>query len=440
MNGRQARCVALKVFFSLKPVLHLSRHFHAAIFWCQSFLFYWNDFNIYITAFLGGFATGILSRAEGFVSSFLSLSLSLSFKRTCASLRELPSSLPLTAWVGGSGGFTRGGVDRTSTQSFMNACSPTTTPLSFSPYSKAYRSASRAGSTRFWLPQEVLDSLSALENKSPKMVLDLFSETKSYTLFRQDGLTVGLREALANRQYVMLFIAGQWWSPCRGVARQLSSFYASHSETLGFEIIFLSADKSSDAMLNFFRNAQGDWLCFDYDDARQLEAELAADPLLHSPQLPALLVFEIIQSNGDPVVQPVKRMAQLTTRNGREMLSRDKDAKLFPWRGNGWRDTKSLRSPSLVQPDAWGRETEAERRISGLNIHRNTSKAQRGDTDASAVVLKSSTESNENEGVGVSAPIASANGATALAAFEVATAMVVESERSGEGNAQLSSD
>lgn len=193
------------------------------------------------------------------------------------------------------------------------------------------------------------------------MVFDLFQRGSSYTLTRQNGFTVSLPQALRTKRYVLLFLASQWWAPCRGVTAQLKAFYESLHDTHDFEVIFLSTDKSEGAMLDFFHDAHGDWLCLKYADARDLEAALAGEPDLHPKQVPACLVFEIdadaftvMPGDGggtaDDVSTPpstaaaaaalaAASFARLVTKHGREMLSRDKDGRLFPWYDDGWDDT-----------------------------------------------------------------------------------------------------
>jgi hypothetical protein len=202
-----------------------------------------------------------------------------------------------------------------------------------------------------------------------KMPFDLFQPGSSYTLMRQDGLTVNLPQALRTKRYVILFIAGQWWAPCRGVTVQLKSFYENYCESHDFEVIFLSTDRSEGAMLDFFHDTHGDWLCLRYKDARNLDAALASDKDLHPKQVPACLVFEVDRGalmkhstvqkpredgKDTPAAVPLPSAAaapsfvRLTTKHGREMLSRDKEGALFPWYDDGWCDTAAWeRSVSL---------------------------------------------------------------------------------------------
>lgn len=216
------------------------------------------------------------------------------------------------------------------------------------------------------------------------MPFDLFDTSASYDLLRQDGLTVSLTKALRTKRYVMLYIASQWWAPCRGVTAQLQSFYKAHHDSHAFEVIFLSTDRSKESMLSCFHSAHGDWLCLDYEDARRLEAELAADADLHPKQVPACLVFELTHPRqpsadavsarpsaavdsaepghlegapfvscaadacGETTAAAAASFARLVTKHGREMLSKDKEAALFPWHDDGWSDAESVRSAVLT--------------------------------------------------------------------------------------------
>lgn len=211
-------------------------------------------------------------------------------------------------------------------------------------------------------------------NRKATMSFDLFHRNSSYVLTRQDGLTVSLQQALRTKRYVILFLAGQWWAPCRGVAAQLCSFYSSLHDTFNFEVIFLSTDRSETTMLDFFHSSHGDWLCLNYNDARHLEAALAGDKELHPKQVPACLVFELEdgssraddtrngQANGAAADTSTfsssssarastspHSFARLITKHGREMLSRDKEGALFPWYDDGWDDAAAQQRSALLR-------------------------------------------------------------------------------------------
>ncbi|KAK7197062.1 Thioredoxin-like [Novymonas esmeraldas] len=252
------------------------------------------------------------------------------------------------------------------------------------------------------------------------MPFDLFHRDATYTLARQDGLSIGLRQALRTRRYVVVYIASQWWAPCRGVTAQLCAFYDKFHDACKFEVVFLSTDRSKEAMLNFFRSAHGDWLCLDYDDARRLEAELAGDADLHPKQVPACLVFELEPSepggtpglghaaldggdhDGSWAVSPTTAVsvnystsssstpslsfARLVTKFGREMLSKDKDAVLFPWRDDGWCDTASARpSPTPLVPPSPALQPSEDGLRFHKKLHRGGSSDGRGTGRASSV-------------------------------------------------------
>lgn len=204
------------------------------------------------------------------------------------------------------------------------------------------------------------------------MPFDLFDRGSSFTLTRQDGLTVSLAQALRTRHYVLVFLASQWWAPCRGVTAQLRRFHHDHHATHSFEVIFLSTDKTEGAMHDFFHSAHGDWLCLDYADARRLEAEMAGDAAFHCSQLPACLVFELDreamkrcgsevrgQTGNNSPSAPFSSsssfdapFARLVTKHGREMLARDREGLHFPWHDDGWSDSASVpRTPIKDTPD-----------------------------------------------------------------------------------------
>ncbi|XP_068609475.1 nucleoredoxin-like protein 2 [Brachionichthys hirsutus] len=89
------------------------------------------------------------------------------------------------------------------------------------------------------------------------------------TLLNKDGDLIDPEEALGNKVVGIYFSAG-WCPPCRDFTPVLCDFYTDLMEEretpAQFEIVFISSDKSSDDMVEYYHALHGDWLALPWAD------------------------------------------------------------------------------------------------------------------------------------------------------------------------------
>uniref|UniRef100_A0A9J2PF57 Thioredoxin domain-containing protein n=1 Tax=Ascaris lumbricoides TaxID=6252 RepID=A0A9J2PF57_ASCLU len=77
------------------------------------------------------------------------------------------------------------------------------------------------------------------------------------------GKTVKGSEVLATK-ITGLYFSAHWCIWCRRFTPILKNFYEQLLDNEEFEIIFVSADKSEKALMNYYRDAHGKWLYLPY--------------------------------------------------------------------------------------------------------------------------------------------------------------------------------
>ncbi|CDQ81868.1 unnamed protein product [Oncorhynchus mykiss] len=89
------------------------------------------------------------------------------------------------------------------------------------------------------------------------------------TLLNKEGDLIDPEETLRNKVVGIYFSAG-WCPPCRDFTPSLCDFYTELVEEseppAQFEIVFISSDKSSDDMVEYYHDMHGDWLALPWTD------------------------------------------------------------------------------------------------------------------------------------------------------------------------------
>ncbi|CAF97179.1 unnamed protein product [Tetraodon nigroviridis] len=89
------------------------------------------------------------------------------------------------------------------------------------------------------------------------------------TLLNKDGDLVDPEEALRNKVVGIYFSAG-WCPPCRDFTPILCDFYTELVEESDppaqFEVVFVSSDKTSEDMVEYYHDLHGDWLALPWSD------------------------------------------------------------------------------------------------------------------------------------------------------------------------------
>lgn len=71
---------------------------------------------------------------------------------------------------------------------------------------------------------------------------------------------------LGTKDYYAIYYSAHWCPPCRKFTPQLVSFYNSYSKKHeNFEIIFVSSDRSEDAMEEYMKTTNMPWLAVEFD-------------------------------------------------------------------------------------------------------------------------------------------------------------------------------
>uniref|UniRef100_T1JL93 Thioredoxin domain-containing protein n=1 Tax=Strigamia maritima TaxID=126957 RepID=T1JL93_STRMM len=95
--------------------------------------------------------------------------------------------------------------------------------------------------------------------------MDLFA---GLTLLRKTGNEideVSADEALKDVPVVGLYFSAHWCPPCRLFTPTLAEFYASiKAKEQNFEMIFITSDRSDEAMKSYMLECHGDWLAVPY--------------------------------------------------------------------------------------------------------------------------------------------------------------------------------
>ncbi|KAE8284948.1 Nucleoredoxin-like protein 2 Rod-derived cone viability factor 2 [Larimichthys crocea] len=117
------------------------------------------------------------------------------------------------------------------------------------------------------------------------------------TLLNKDGDFVDPEEALRNKVVGIYFSAG-WCPPCRDFTPILCDFYTELVEETEppaqFEIVFISSDKTSDDMVEYYHDMHGDWLALPWTDDYKHE-------LKQRYKITAVPKLVIVKENGDVI-------------------------------------------------------------------------------------------------------------------------------------------
>lgn len=66
------------------------------------------------------------------------------------------------------------------------------------------------------------------------------------------GSTRAATDALAGKDFVMLYFSAHWCPPCRGFTPELAAFYKEHAAAKSFEVVFLSSDRSEEDFASYY--------------------------------------------------------------------------------------------------------------------------------------------------------------------------------------------
>ena len=147
---------------------------------------------------------------------------------------------------------------------------------------------------------------------STDSLLGLFPET----LVQKDGLglrTVAAASALADAEFVLVYLSAHWCPPCKGFTPKLSAFVRAHAQRLGIKVVFASSDHSEKEFASYFGEHAWD-LAFPF-------GSVAISQL-----------GEHFNVGGIPTLLVLDKGGHLVTSDGREGVEMHPDGADFPWR------------------------------------------------------------------------------------------------------------
>lgn len=125
--------------------------------------------------------------------------------------------------------------------------------------------------------------------------------------------SVETAEALQGKEVVGLLFSGSWCGPCRQFAPQLAQWYKENLRDKGFEVVYMSSDRSEKDFDDFYGTMP--WLALPYAD-RQRDRALS----------------EKFGVQGIPTLVLLGSDGEVISKKGREVVSEDTTGESFPWK------------------------------------------------------------------------------------------------------------
>ena len=89
-------------------------------------------------------------------------------------------------------------------------------------------------------------------------------------LINSSGKEVDAAEVL-NGKVVAVYFSASWCGPCHKFTPELVKFYKRVSKKSNFELILVSSDKTSEAMMNYMKKYSMPWLAVPFNDSQRSE-------------------------------------------------------------------------------------------------------------------------------------------------------------------------
>jgi len=132
-------------------------------------------------------------------------------------------------------------------------------------------------------------------------------------LVTQAGKDVATAEALAGKEYLMVYCSAHWCPPCRAFTPDLAAWVARHGERLKLGFVFASRDRDAKQFSDYFTTMAPGSLALPFGDG-------GADEIMKKFRvsgIPTLLVFDA--------------SGHLLSKSGRDGVAKDPEATAFPW-------------------------------------------------------------------------------------------------------------
>jgi len=124
--------------------------------------------------------------------------------------------------------------------------------------------------------------------------------TKGVLVHRSADKVVAVTDdALAGKELIAVYYSAHWCPPCRKFTPELVKFYNENKAKYPkFELIFVSSDKTEEAMTGYMTETQMPWLALKYD-----QRKLAALRSHAASGIPYLIVLD---ANGNELIAKAK--------------------------------------------------------------------------------------------------------------------------------------
>jgi len=130
----------------------------------------------------------------------------------------------------------------------------------------------------------------------------------------QDASGVVSTEAALNGKHTFVYMSAHWCPPCRGFTPKLADFYRKHKDAKGFEVVFVSSDRSEGDFADYFKEMP--WLALPYADRATKES-----------------LSKLFKVQGIPFLVLLDPSGKVVTANGRQKVMENFDTcDGFPWR------------------------------------------------------------------------------------------------------------
>lgn len=136
-----------------------------------------------------------------------------------------------------------------------------------------------------------------------------FNSLKGGTLIRSgQEQPVPLEDALAGKEFVLLYASAHWCGPCRQFTPMLAAWYKGAQDHV--EVVFLSADHDDNGFKSYFKSHP--WMAIDFDDDAR-ESLMASIRVSSIPRLVVLsgVTGKIIEDNAVGKPLDINRWRQL---------------------------------------------------------------------------------------------------------------------------------
>lgn len=127
------------------------------------------------------------------------------------------------------------------------------------------------------------------------------ADTTKGTLVQRSGdkVVAATDDALAGKELIAIYYSAHWCPPCRKFTPELVKFYNENKAKYPkFELIFVSSDKTEEAMTGYMSEAQMPWLALKYD-----QRKLAALRNHAASGIPYLIVLD---ADGNELIAKAK--------------------------------------------------------------------------------------------------------------------------------------